>query len=165
MSFALRAKAANDRGTPISESLETYFQASYSAGFLSISQDLAALTRSLLVASTLGGEMLTLHKLTPQISKTGSVLESQKPLTASSRGYADMSTGSGNQGDWGLVDQPQLRAQIRKVFRIVTITFLVAMTFSTIAGGDYRNAIDSGTHADVVRNFWCVFPVVQRSST
>ena len=71
MSFALRAKAANDRGTPISESLETYFQASYSAGFLSISQDLAALTRSLLVASTLGGEMLTLHKLTPRSRKRG----------------------------------------------------------------------------------------------
>ena len=140
----------------MSEGLETYFQATYSAGFISIGQDLTMLTRSLLVASTLGGDMLALHKLTPQISTTGSALENQEPLTARPWGYLDMSTGPTKQDNWGIADYPQTRSHIRRICTVASITFWVAVIFSTVAGGDYQNAVDSGAHAGLVRNLWCV---------
>ena len=41
-----------------SESLEVYFQTTLSGGYVAISQDLAVLTRALLVGSTLGSRVV-----------------------------------------------------------------------------------------------------------
>ncbi|PIL33536.1 hypothetical protein GSI_04159 [Ganoderma sinense ZZ0214-1] len=63
--FSLRAAAARDATFRPNIDLETYFQASASGGFVSIGHDVVNVLRALLVSSTLGGDMLARHKLTP----------------------------------------------------------------------------------------------------
>ena len=91
----------------MSNGLETYFQATYSDGFITIGQDLTVLTRSLLVASTLGGDMLARYELKPQTPKTAGErsndFDKQMPLTLRPSSHDDI--GTDNQGDWDVICQ------------------------------------------------------------
>ena len=109
VSYSLRAHAAYSArtGGRISEGLETYFQTTYSGGFLSIGQDLMQLFRALLVSSTLGGNMLALHKLTPPLvweaqTKARHADREDVPLTAgpSDRDDDDGDSGAGYRSGW-----------------------------------------------------------------
>ncbi|TBU42565.1 hypothetical protein BD309DRAFT_923309 [Dichomitus squalens] len=147
VAYALRAKASHDLGSRMSKGLETYLQVTYAGGFITIGQDLANVTRSLLVAYTLGGDMLAKHKLTPQISKGGSSFEMQEPFATLPEGRFD----TGGQGDPAITDHPRTRYWIRQMSGIWALLFLVTIILSAIAGADYKEAIATGADAALVR--------------
>ncbi|TBU36201.1 hypothetical protein BD309DRAFT_878762, partial [Dichomitus squalens] len=129
VAYALRAKGAYDLGSRMSKGLETYLQVTYAGGFIIIGQDLANVTRSLLVAYTLGGDMLAKHKLTPQISKGGSSFEMQEPFATLPGGHLD----TVGQGDPAIADHPRARYWIRQMSGIWALLFLVIIVLSAIA--------------------------------
>ena len=174
MSFSLRAKAASDPVFSASKGLETYFQTSYSGGFISIGQDLVNLFRALLVASTLGGDMVAAHKLTPphvrkalskSKSETGSAIELAPRAPGSAGegggggGVYEVSLGASEAGpESKFEDQTELRQRLRNWLGVASLLFLLAVIVSAIAGGNYRKAVD-GSNATLVRSLWCVTPL------
>ena len=174
MSFSLRAKAASDPAFGASQGLETYFQTTYSGGFISIGMDLVNLFRALLIASTLGGDMVARHKLTPphvrkaMISKsdTGSAIELAFRAPESAGGGGDgvyeVSLGASEAGpESKFEDQTELRQRLRKWLGVASLLFLIAVIVSATAGGNYKNAVN-GRNAALVRALWCVpFPPVR----
>ena len=138
----------------MSEGLETYFQVSYSSGFLSIGLELTSVTRSLLVAYTLGGDMLDRHKLTPRTKNITNGFEGLGLSTIPSRGHSDVSARPLREGDGTIPDHPRMRYWIRQYCGVVALLFLVTTILSAVAGSEYKRAIDSGADAALVRWFW-----------
>ncbi|PIL33540.1 hypothetical protein GSI_04163 [Ganoderma sinense ZZ0214-1] len=182
VSYGLRAHAAYSASARASEDLETYFQTTYSGGFTSIGQDLMQLFRALLVSSTLGGDMVALHNLTPPLvfraqTRRRDVSE-EVPLTAgpsdhdsdSDDGYSASGSGSGFRSGWPkanasastsmvdvgaqLEDQPELRKTIRAWCAVPGLLSLAVAIMSIVAGSNYRGALDNGSHASLVRSLW-----------
>ena len=156
MAFALRAIAARDSGLRASKALETYFQVTYSGGYISIGLDLTSVTRSLLVAYSLGGDMLARHKLTPQTKKTNGGFEDLELSAMRSGGQSDMSVRPLRQADGSIADHPRMRHWIRQYCGIVSLLFLVTVALSAVAGSEYKKAVDSGADAALVRWLWYV---------
>ena len=177
VAYSLRAHAAHSASARASEGLETYFQTTYSGGFISIGQDLFQLLRALLVSSTLGGEMVALHPLTPphvwneQMRRRHQRRPDNEevPLTARPTEDDDAASYPGvhkaNAGSsqlslegagCGLEDQPELRKSIRTWFAVPGLTALAVAIMSIVAGANYRGALDNGTHASLVRSLWYV---------
>ena len=154
MAFALRSIAARDPGLRASKALETYFQVTYSGGYISIGLDLTSVTRSLLVAYSLGGDMLARHKLTPQTKKTNGGFEDLELSTMRSGGQSDMSVRPLRQADGSIADHPRMRYWIRQYCGVVALLFLVTTILSAVAGSEYKRAIDSGADAALVRWLW-----------
>ncbi|KAM5543027.1 hypothetical protein V8D89_003411 [Ganoderma adspersum] len=175
VSYSLRAHAAYSArdGGRISEGLETYFQTTYSGGFLSIGQDLMQLFRALLVSSTLGGNMVALHDLTPPLvweaqTKARHADNEDVPLTAGPSDRDDDDGDSGFRSGWPkapasasmtsvgaeLEDQPELRKSIRAWFAIPGLLSLAVAVMGIVAGSNYRGALDNGAHASLVRSLW-----------
>lgn len=179
ISFSLRARAATDAGFRASVGIETYFQTSYSGGFIAIGQDLVNLLRALLVASTLGGDMVARHKLTPpHVRKahklTGSELELAPRATGKTGGegvYAmevEVGVGADTERDAAsatsttartggpeFADQTKLRQTIRKWLGVASLLFLTAVIVSAVGGGNYKNAV-KGHDGALVRSLWYV---------
>ncbi|KAI1791182.1 hypothetical protein LXA43DRAFT_889645 [Ganoderma leucocontextum] len=155
VAYGLRAHAAHSASARASEGLETYFQTTYSGGFTSIGQDLMQLLRALLVSSTLGGDMVALHKLTPpHVPLTARALEEDdsdgvhKVHAGVGIGSEDAATGC------GLVDQPELRQTIRQWCGVAGLLSLAGVIMSIVAGSNYQNAVNNGSHASLVRSLW-----------
>ena len=158
MFFALRASAAHSASLRDNLSIETYFQSTLSGGFLTIGQDVARLTRSLLVGATFGSRLRAQCSLTPHHFSRGTVvtvipLESRESF-------------AGNGGEDGTnplttleeehEDHPRTRALVRSIFGIAGILFLAAIILGTISGGTYNSAVGSGAHAMLIRQLWYV---------
>ncbi len=161
VAFGLRAHVAHSASARASEGLETYFQTTYSGGFTSIGGDLMNLLRALLVSSTLGGDMLALHNLTPphvwkaQARDKADKAEVQLVVRGGDDG-ASVGSGVGlaGSGSEELVDQPELRQKIRKWCGLAALLNLAGVIMSIVAGSNYKRAID-GTHGELVRSLWC----------
>ena len=176
--FSLRANMARDPVFRANEGIETYIQTSLSGGFLAIGQDLVNLFRALLVASTLGGEMLARHKLTPphvrkaqkQAQKrTGSQIELAPRAPAGKDGKGagdetyevelgvdrDAASARTTASVPEFEDQTELRKTFRRWLGITTALFLIAMILSATAGGMYKAAV-KGSNGGLVRSLWCV---------
>lgn len=53
-------------------------------------------------------------------------------------------------------DHHRTRTWVRRIFGIGNLGFWGAVILSTIGGLDYQNAVDSGAHANLVSQLWCV---------
>lgn len=156
------------------EGIETYIQTSLSGGFIAIGQDLVNLFRALLVASTLGGEMLARHKLTPPHvrkaqKRAGSQIElaPRGPAGKDGKGAGDetyevelgVDRDAASARTTGSVPEFEDQTELRKTFRrwlgITTALFLIAMILSATAGGMYKAAV-KGANGGLVRSLWCV---------
>ena len=146
------------------ENLETYFQMSYSSFFISIGQDLVNILRTLLVASTLGGDMVARHTLTPphiwKARKSGAVELAPRSCSSTDTdgvyevvldGNDEVASTSGPE--FQFVDQAGLRQNIRTRLGIVMLLFLIAVGASSTASSLYESAIN-GHNALVVRCLW-----------
>ena len=178
--FSFRAHAAHNASFRESLSMETYFQASASGGFISIGHDVINVLRALLVASTLSGDMLAHHTLTPahalgdaheRTQATGSKIALAPRATAGKElggkgagtytvelGTEDAaSSTSYGAGEGGpeFLDQTKLRGTVRAWFGVGSLLFLTGIVVSSIAGAYYKNAI-KGSDASLVRSLWCV---------
>ena len=166
ISFSLRAGAAMSPQLRKNEGLETYFQMSYSSFFISIGQDLVNILRTLLVASTLGGDMVARHTLTPphvrKARKSGAVERAPRSCTCSPRDGDDVykvvldggdEAASASGLEFQFVDQTRLRQKIRTRLGIVMLLFLIAVGASSTASSLYESAIN-GHNALVVRCLW-----------
>ncbi|KAM5543023.1 hypothetical protein V8D89_003407 [Ganoderma adspersum] len=180
--FSLRANMARDPVFRANEGVETYLQTSLSGGFIAIGQDLVNLFRALLVASTLGGDMLARHKLTPphvrkaqkQAQKgAGSQIELAPRHLAGKEGDLEgdgtyevelgidrdaesaRTTASSRTNASGheFEDQTKLRKKFRTWLGIATLLFLIAVIVSATAGGNYKSAV-KGTNGALVRSLW-----------
>ncbi|KAI0669624.1 hypothetical protein C8Q78DRAFT_189491 [Trametes maxima] len=159
--YALRAHVAHSASARGSEGLETYFQTTLSAGFISIGQDISVLLRALLVSSTFTTPSA------PAVTREPPAATSSRPpggaeMEASDR---DGTTRSIQEGDSTKhlfppsaitvsetrEDQPALRLQIRNICGVVAILFLVTVILSIVAGVDYNQALKSGAHAELSR--------------
>ena len=168
--------------------METYFQASASGGFISIGHDVINVLRALLVASTLGSDMLARHTLTPahaqdaheRTQATGSKIAlahraaAGKGLGGKGAGAytvelgtedaaSSMTYGTGGGGP-EFPDQTKLRATVRAWFGVGSLLFLTGIVVSSIAGAYYKNAIE-GSNASLVRSLWCVLPFIPPSDS
>ncbi|PIL33526.1 hypothetical protein GSI_04149 [Ganoderma sinense ZZ0214-1] len=100
VSYSLRANAARDAAFRANEGIETYLQTTYSSGFIAIGQDLVNLLRALLVASTLGGDMLTHHKLTPpHVRKAQKQARKERQIGSEMELAPRFPAGNNEQGD------------------------------------------------------------------
>ena len=160
VAFSLRAKAAHDVKYRNNQGIETYFQTTYSDGFIGISQDLTTLARSLLVASTLGDEMRARYELASKSKKKKKTVSKSdqnrpKPAARLPENGSDTPSSPGKQGDWGAVeDHPRTRFWVRQFTGISAILFWATVIMSTIAGVDYQQVVKSGAHAALVRSLW-----------
>ena len=158
MAFGLRAHAAHSASARASEGLETYFQTTYSGGFTSLGGDLMNLLRALLVSSTLGGDMVALHHLTPpsvwKAQALGKADNADVQLTVVRATDDGESVGSSTPGS-ERVDQPELRKTIRTRCGLAALLSLAGVIMSIVAGSNYKNAVDNGGPAALVRNLWC----------
>ncbi|KAI1791183.1 hypothetical protein LXA43DRAFT_444770 [Ganoderma leucocontextum] len=163
VAFGLRAHAAHSASARASEGLETYFQTTYSGGFTSIGGDLMNLLRALLVSSTLGGDMVARHKLTPphvwkaqargEVDKAEVQLVVRTPEDDDGDGVrmVDVDSVAGSE----LVDQPELRQTIRRWCGLASLLSLTGVIMSIVAGSNYKNAVDNGgSYAALVRSLW-----------
>ena len=150
-----------------SESLEVYFQTTLSGGYVAIGQDLAVLTRALLVGSTLGSRMRVHSTLTPRHlflsapnptpglgrdSREALAMDigedgSYSPLPPSTSRLRPMTSGDVEVFE----DHPRARWFVRRLCGAATILFWIAVVLGVVAGINYKNAIDSGAHAQLVR--------------
>ena len=170
ISFSLRAGAAMSPQLRKNEGLETYFQMSYSSFFISIGQDLVNILRTLLVASTLGGDMVARHTLTPPHvrkaeanARKGSDVELAARTCVCPPGDGDgayevvldgSDKAAGPSGpEFQFVDQARLRQKIRTRLGVATLLFLIAVGASATASSLYESAIN-GHNALVVRCLW-----------
>ncbi|KAI0753149.1 hypothetical protein C8Q80DRAFT_496442 [Daedaleopsis nitida] len=149
VSFALRAYTAHVAGARANLSLETYFQTTLNNGFISIGQDIVALTRALLVHATYGSDMLH-HSHCKSLDQAGVESDGgQVPLTmqgAEPSGFQLLIIdGPGRE------DHPRTRFWIRRGCGAATILFLVSLILGIISGADYQNAVKSGAHAQLVQ--------------
>ena len=159
VAFSLRAKAAHDVKYRNNQGIETYFQTTYSDGFIGISQDLTTLARSLLVASTLGDEMRARYELASKSKKKKKTVnnpnQDKKPPAQRPENGSDTPSSPGKQRDWGAVeDHPRTRFWVRQFTGISAILFWATVIMSTIAGIDYQQVVKSGAHAALVRSLW-----------
>ncbi|PIL33538.1 hypothetical protein GSI_04161 [Ganoderma sinense ZZ0214-1] len=160
VAFGLRAHVAHSASARANEGLETYFQTTYSGGFTSIGGDLMNLLRALLVSSTLGGDMVTLHSLTPPLVWEAQAAKDKEGKSdvelvvrkAQDDEEGDVDAGSGTPGS-ELVDQPELRQKIRQWCGLASLLSLAGVIMSIVAGSNYKNAVD-GSHGDLVRSLW-----------
>ena len=167
VSFCLRAKAATNPAFRASEGLEAYFQMFYSVGFVAVGQDLVNLLRALLISSTLGGDMVARHTLTPPHirkavveTRAGSVVEvaSCAPVDKDEVCEAEMETNEAASSAGPEVefeDQAKLRKTMRRWFTVLSLLFLLTIAVSAAAGGNYKQAVNSGNPA-LVTFLWCV---------
>ena len=154
VAFGLRAHAAHSAGARASEGLETYFQTTYSGGFTSIGSDLMNLLRALLVSSTLGGDMVALHDLTPpQVWKTQARGKSDNVEVELIVRAGEDGSSVGSRSE--RVDQPGLRKNVRTWCGLAALLSLAGVIMSIVAGANYKNAVDNGGPAELVRNLWC----------
>ncbi|KAI1791184.1 hypothetical protein LXA43DRAFT_1094786 [Ganoderma leucocontextum] len=171
VAFSLRAKAATSAEFRASPGLETYLQATYGGGFIAIGQDLANLLRALLVASTLGGDMIARHKLTPYHVRKAKAQTESDIIELTARGASAEKLDEGRDDseidvDGGdpatgneIVDQAQLRQRIRKWCVVAMILFQLGAVLSATAGGMYKNALN-GRDGTLVRSLWYASTVV-----
>ncbi|KAM5543024.1 hypothetical protein V8D89_003408 [Ganoderma adspersum] len=174
--FSFRAHAAHNAGFRESLSMETYFQASASGGFISIGHDVINVLRALLVASTLGGEMLARHTLTPAHArdaneqtqagskialaprtaagkKLGGKGEGSSAVELSTEDAASSTTYGAGGGGPEFADQSKLRGTVRAWFGVGSLLFLTGIVVSSVAGAYYKNAI-KGSDGALVRSLW-----------
>ncbi|KAM5543025.1 hypothetical protein V8D89_003409 [Ganoderma adspersum] len=156
VAFGLRAHIAHSASARANEGLETYLQTTYSGGFTSIGGDLMNLLRALLVSSTLGGDMVALHNLTPphvwKAQEQDKANKSDVQLVV--RASEDDEEGDGGAGAGSkLVDQPELRQKIRLWCGLASLLSLAGVIMSIVAGSNYKNAIN-GSNGDLVRSLW-----------
>ncbi|KAI0645175.1 hypothetical protein C8Q79DRAFT_970224 [Trametes meyenii] len=160
--YALRAHVAHSTSARGSKGLETYFQTTLNAGFISIGQDVGVLLRALLVSSTFTTPSA------PPVGREPSTASPSRPpgrldLEASDRNEITRSIQEGDStkhlfppstipvSSETREDQPVLRLRIRNLCGIVAILFLVTVILSIVAGVNYDQALKSGAHADLSR--------------
>ena len=162
MAFGLRAHIAHSASARANEGLETYLQTTYSGGFTSIGGDLMNLLRALLVSSTLGGDMVALHNLTPPLvweaqARDKADKSDAQLVVRDSQDDNDDEGGGGSGVGSELADQPELRQKIRQWCGLAALLSLAGVIMSIVAGSNYKRAID-GSHGDLVRSLWYDFP-------
>ncbi|PIL33537.1 hypothetical protein GSI_04160 [Ganoderma sinense ZZ0214-1] len=173
--FCMRAYAAHSASARANTNLETYLQMSYGGGFSWVGTDLTYLLRALLVSSTLGGDMLALHKLTPprlwqaqkrSVGDRDRVSDSNPEFRLVAGGQdtnggrcevrkVDAEASADALSEEGLPDQPLLRRRIRRWSNVVTLLSVCGMALSIVAGTIWQNAI-GGSYVDLVRALWYV---------
>ena len=175
----MRAYAAHSNSARANVIFEAYLQTSYGGGFSWVGTDLTYLLRALLVSSTLGGDMVALHKLTPPYVWAAQNLPADRhndshpdfepdPVArgeggdeGSSVSKADADTSADDNADSdmdngaGLPDQPELRRRIRWWSNIATLVSLGSLALSMVAGTLWQNAVGGG-YVGVVRPLLCV---------
>ena len=168
------------------EGIETYIQTSLSGGFIAIGQDLVNLFRALLVASTLGGEMLARHKLTPphvrkaqkEAQKRGGSQIELAPRAAPAGKEGDLEGDGTYEVDLGAdrdaasartaassrttaTSGPEFEDQtaLRKKFRMwlgITTGFFLIAMIVSASAGGMYKTAVKGSNGGLVRSLWWV---------
>ncbi|PIL33535.1 hypothetical protein GSI_04158 [Ganoderma sinense ZZ0214-1] len=173
-SFSLRATMARDATVRASVGIDVYLQTVYSGAFIAVGQDLANLLRALLVSSTLGGDMVALHKLTPSHVRKAQKVQTlaqkrmdrevalaQFYVTKGQEGEAyDVDDGASSTSGTAVSapefqDQTGLRKKIRVWFGVAGLMFILATIVSAMSGGNFSSAVAGGS-GDLVRLLWYV---------
>ena len=131
-------------------------QMNYCEGFMEIGLNLTDLTRSLLVASTLGDEMRARYERTAKTSKIricGRSNRNQEPRAILFGGAPDVGRSS-QQGAWGVADHPRIRYWVRRVCCLSKILFFLIAVLSTGAGCVYVFSVESSVYGVLVRSIW-----------
>ncbi|KAI0663965.1 hypothetical protein C8Q70DRAFT_905107 [Cubamyces menziesii] len=116
VTFSLRANAALKEGPRESAGLQTYFQATFGVGYITMSQDLTNLFRALLVDTTFA-----------RAAASGS------GDTASTRSHPSIPL------DGAREDQPRLRKRLRHIFGLASLVYLTAIVMNVVASVEYRH--------------------------
>ncbi|KAH9889390.1 hypothetical protein C8Q73DRAFT_654324 [Cubamyces lactineus] len=127
ITFSLRANAALKEGPRESAGLQTYFQATFGVGYITMSQDLTNLFRALLVDTTFARAS----------QETGD--------TGSTRSHPSIPLDTARE------DQPRLRKRLRHIFGLASLVYLAAIVMNIVSSVEYRHTMPSGAHSSTIQ--------------
>ncbi|KAI0326336.1 hypothetical protein GY45DRAFT_1329055 [Cubamyces sp. BRFM 1775] len=174
VTFSLRANAALKEGPRESAGLQTYFQATFGVGYITMSQDLTNLFRALLVDTTFAraasgaGDTASTrsHPSIPLVAMRsdgsaavapggpGSVQgdDLENCLNMKYNAWKQFLTkGSSAWQDAAREDQPRLRKRLRHIFGLGSLVYLTAIVMNVVASIEYRHTVPSGSNSSTIQ--------------